>query len=88
MAAGIERQLARADLSEQTRAALVRAQTALWQAIEGGGEIRQSELWSWEHDAPAGYRVVPFGQGAAHHSESNAAQLWSTVYLAVQPPEP
>jgi hypothetical protein len=26
---------------------------------------------------------VPFGEQRAHHDESNAAQLWSTVFLAI-----
>jgi hypothetical protein len=27
--------------------------------------------------------VVPFGRGEGHHTEANALQLWSTVYLAL-----
>ena len=30
--------------------------------------------------------MVPFGAGRQDVDESNAAQLWSTVYLAVRPP--
>jgi hypothetical protein len=29
---------------------------------------------------------VPFGQGGGHVDESNAAQLWSTVFLGVKRP--
>ena len=29
---------------------------------------------------------LPFGQARGHRDESNAVQLWSTVYLAVKPP--
>ena len=48
-------------------------------------DLRRSELWSW--DVRDGRMTpVPFGQGAAHHTESNAVQLWSTVYIAVRPP--
>ena len=43
--------------------------------------MRGSELWSWSY-ANGRYRVEPFGQGAQHETESNAVQLWSTVYLA------
>ncbi|MCB8828879.1 hypothetical protein LJD47_28100, partial [Escherichia coli] len=46
---------------------------------------QSSELWSWAYDNGR-YRVVPFGAGKQDVDESNAAQLWSTVYLAVQPP--
>jgi hypothetical protein len=43
-------------------------------------------LWSWAF-RNGRYQVVPFGAGKADVDESNAAQLWSTVYLAVQPPQ-
>ena len=85
MAAGLERQLAREDIPPGTRAALERAQTALWNAIAATNEMRQSELWTFRH-ADDAYQLVPFGQGGGDHDESNAAQLWSTVYLAVKPP--
>ena len=85
-AAGLERQLARADLPPATRATLTDAQTRLWRAIEATRATRSSELWSWAY-ADGRYRVVPFGAGKQDVDESNAAQLWSTVYLAVQPPK-
>jgi hypothetical protein len=85
MASGLERQLARRDLDVPTREVLTRARKALWEAIEGGGELRSSELWSWAVE-DGRWKVVPFGQGSGHHAESNAAQLWSTVYLALEPP--
>jgi hypothetical protein len=44
-----------------------------------------SELWSWRVDAGI-WHVVPFGQGATEADESDAVQLWSTVYLAVPQP--
>lgn len=87
MAQGLARQLRRDDLDAPTRAALEAAQTALWEVITAANEMRTSELWSWDWNAGDGWQLVPFGQGGGHHSESNAAQLWSTVYLAVQPPE-
>ena len=85
-AAGIERQLRR-DLAAPVRAALLRARTALWSAIEGSRAMRTSELWSWSH-ADGRYRVEPFGRPGADADESNAAQLWSTVYLGLDPPAP
>lgn len=84
LAAGLERQLARRDLPAPVRARLVSAQAALWRAIEATRAYSNSELWAWEYRG--GYRVVPFGAGKADVDESNAAQLWSTVYLAVHPP--
>lgn len=84
-AAGLERQLARADLPPRVRATLTDAQTRLWRAIEATRATRSSELWSWAY-ADGHYRVVPFGAGKQDVDESNAAQLWSTVYLAVRPP--
>ena len=44
-------------------------------------------MWSFAVDDKS-YRVVPFGQGKGHHTEANAAQLWSTVYLALDAPLP
>ena len=85
-AAGLERQLARHDLPAATRAILIDAQTKLWRAIEATRATQSSELWSWAYDKGR-YRVVPFGAGKQDVDESNAAQLWSTVYLAVQPPQ-
>ncbi|MBJ7418649.1 MAG: hypothetical protein JHC88_24880, partial [Niveispirillum sp.] len=86
MAAGLERQLARTDLPAATRTRLQSAQRALWQAIRAvPADQRTSELWSWAYgDGRFTYR--PFGQGGGDQTESNAAQLWSTVYLAVKPP--
>ena len=84
-AAGLERQLARTDLPPATRTRLTRAQARLWRAIQATRATQSSELWSWAF-ADGRYAVVPFGAGKQDVDESNAAQLWSTVYLAVQPP--
>ena len=84
-AAGLERQLARNNLPVKTRATLTDAQTKLWRAIQATRATQSSELWSWAYDKGR-YRVVAFGAGKQDVDESNAAQLWSTVYLAVQPP--
>lgn len=86
LAAGLERQLARADLPTPTRTRLRTAQTELWRAITATRAVQSSELWSWAF-RDGRYQVVAFGAGKADVDESNAAQLWSTVYLAVQPPK-
>jgi hypothetical protein len=85
LAAGLEHQLTRSDLPAGTRIRLVAAQAALWRVITESRAVRSSELWSWEYRDNR-YRVAPFGASSADVDESNAAQLWSTVYLAVQPP--
>jgi len=85
LAAGLRRQIARKDIAAAVRTTLVKAEKALWDVIEATGDARTGELWSWKYEAGA-YKLVPFGQGAGHQSESNAAQLWSTVYLAVRRP--
>ncbi|MET3667500.1 hypothetical protein [Caulobacter sp. 1776] len=85
LAAGIERQLARRDLPAATRGRLTAAQGALWRAIIATRDVQSSELWSWTF-REGRYIVAPFGAGKADADESNAAQLWSTVYLAVRPP--
>ncbi|MFS0772221.1 hypothetical protein [Sphingomonas sp. 1P08PE] len=84
-AAGLERQLSRRDLPASTRAILTGAQDRLWRAIQATRATQSSELWSWAFEGGR-YRVVAFGAGKQDVDESNAAQLWSTVYLAVQPP--
>jgi hypothetical protein len=84
-AAGLARQLARDDLPAEVRARLREAQRILWAAIEATRSMNNSELWSWSF-SDRHYHVAPFGSAAADADESNAAQLWSTVYLAVQPP--
>jgi hypothetical protein len=84
-AAGLERQLERNDLPPTVRAHLLKAQSMLWSAIEATRSMNNSELWSWSF-TEGHYEIVPFGAAAADADESNAAQLWSTVYLAVRAP--
>lgn len=84
-AAGLERQLGRTDLTPSARARLTAAQARLWKAIQATPEMNNSELWSWRHD-DGRYHVAAFGASGGDVDESNAAQLWSTVYLAVRPP--
>ncbi len=85
LAAGLARQLRRDDLPDATRAHLRDAQRRLWRAIDANRGMRTSELWSWSY-ADGRFRAQPFGQGKGDVDESNAAQLWSTVYLAIPPP--
>jgi hypothetical protein len=85
LAAGLERQARRQDLPASARSALRRAQRQLWNAIDAAHAMRNSELWSWSF-ASGRFQIAPFGANAADADESNAAQLWSTVYLAVPRP--
>ena len=82
MAAGIERQLRRKDLSAPLRAHLQRARQQLWEVIRKTQPLRTSELWSWSF-AGGRYQAEPFGRAGADADESNAAQLWSTVFLGL-----
>ena len=81
MLAGLTRQLARIDLPETAHAALEKARTELLARMASTDAVRGSELWSWSQ-ANGVYRVEFFGQRAGDETESNAAQLWSTVSLA------
>ncbi len=84
-AAGLARQLERQDLPANVRVDLVKAQRVLWSAIDATRSMQNAELWSWAY-AAGHYQLRPFGSSAADADESNAAQLWSTVYLAVRKP--
>ena len=84
-ASGLERQLARTDLPQPVRQHLLAAQQTLWQAIRATQSVQSSELWSWRFEG-GHYRIVPFGANGTDVDESNAAQLWSSVYLAVRAP--
>jgi hypothetical protein len=82
LAAGIERQIARRDLPAETNKRLRAAHQRLWSVIEKTRELRASELWSWRY-VDGRFEPAPFGQNIGDVDESNAAQLWSTVYLAI-----
>jgi hypothetical protein len=84
LAAGIERQLQRADLPERTRAQLKHSREELWAAIGRSRSMRTSELWSWSYSGGQ-FHIEPFGRPGADADESNAAQLWSTVFLGLTP---
>lgn len=86
-AAGLARQLERRDLPPETCRRLLSARDALWRGIDATRAVQSSELWSWRY-ADGGYRVMAFGAGAGDADESNAAQLWSTVFLALKRPAP
>jgi hypothetical protein len=86
-AAGLERQLARPDLSPAVRTKLKTTQQCLWRAIAATRQVQSSELWSWRY-AGGRYEVAAFGASGRDVDESNAAQLWSTVYLALKRPAP
>jgi hypothetical protein len=83
LAAGLSRQLARSDLSADLRTRLQSARAQLWKAIDATNALRSSELWTWSF-GNGQYHAEAFGQQNAHADESNAAQLWSTVYLSFQ----
>jgi hypothetical protein len=81
LATALGRQLERTDLTVSARAALERAQGLLQGAAAAGTAKRGAELWSWS-EAKGVYRIESFGQRPGDETEANAAQLWSTVYLA------
>jgi hypothetical protein len=86
LAAGLQRQLQRHDLPQPLQKLLRTAEGQLWGAIRTAQAMRNSELWSWSF-ADGQFHIAPFGADAADADESNAAQLWSTVYLAIPDPE-
>jgi hypothetical protein len=87
LAAGLQRQLQRKDLPATTLTRLRSAQRQLWTVIGNTRGMRTSELWSWTYE-DGRYQPAPFGQNRGDADESNAAQLWSTVFLALPPPVP
>lgn len=86
LAAGIRRQLARTDLGADARGALEEAESALWKAIRATQVLGMGTAELWSYTVKNGrFELVPFGEGHGDADESNAIQLWSTVYLSVQP---
>lgn len=81
--AGLDRQLQRRDLPHATRVHVAAARTRLASVIAATRSWRTSELWTW---AAQDRKIVPaaFGAAAADADESNAAQLWSCVFLALR----
>ena len=82
--AGMNRQLQRRDLPAPLRGRLFRARVALWKAVQRASALRGSELWSWSI-AAGRYQLQSFRPEGRGEAESDAAQLWSTVFLALQP---
>ncbi len=78
--AGLDHQLARTDLDAPSRALLTQASGRLRAALSLAKALRGAELWSWSTEGGR-YRLQPFGQRQGDETESNAAQLWSTIYL-------
>jgi hypothetical protein len=85
LAAGLQRQLRRQELPPSLKELLRAAERQFWGAIRRAHTMRNSELWSWTF-AGGHFHIAPFGANAADADESNAAQLWSTVYLAIPDP--
>ncbi|KWE22711.1 hypothetical protein WL74_02645 [Burkholderia cepacia] len=84
--AGLDRQLARQDLSAATRTLLAQARQMIWQVISNGRDMRTSEMWTWSY-VNGKYQTDAFGTRSADATEANAAQLWSTTYLAIRDPQ-
>ncbi|WP_322076547.1 glucosidase family protein [Burkholderia cepacia] len=84
--AGLDRQLARQDLSAATRTLLAQARQKIWQVISNGRDMRTSEMWTWSY-VNGKYQTDAFGTRSADATEANAAQLWSTTYLAIRDPQ-
>jgi len=82
LVAGIDRQLRRGDLPSPSLARLRAARADVWSVIENTRAQRTSELWSWSY-ADGRFKLEPFGRPGADVDESNAAQLWSTVFLGL-----
>ena len=83
--AGLDRQLGRSGLPASTRTILTAARKRLWTAVKAASAERNAELWSWSFQK-GHYSIEPFGQRGADKTESDAAQLWSTVYLGLKQP--
>jgi hypothetical protein len=86
LASGVRRQLGRTDLAPATRTALQAAECKLWDTIDAAQKVRAGELWSWAPTATGQLEYRAFGYNVTDVDESNAAQLWSTVYLVVKRP--
>ncbi|CAN7528838.1 hypothetical protein LJR230_003624 [Trinickia sp. LjRoot230] len=83
--AGLDRQLARQDLPANVRTLLSNARLQVWQVIANAADMRASEMWTWSY-VNGHYQSEAFGTHSADATEANAAQLWSTTYLAIQDP--
>jgi hypothetical protein len=83
LAAGIRKQLERTDLPAGTRHLLKSAQATLWSSIDRSRNLQTAEVWSWAIENGR-YRTEPFTPpGRRRTDEANAAQLWSTAFVAL-----
>lgn len=82
LAAGLDQQIQRMDLDVTMIERLLTCKQEIMETIIRTRSTWSSELWSWEF-TNGEYVLAPYGQLSGHISESNAAQLWSTVYLAL-----
>jgi ferric iron reductase protein FhuF len=80
---GIQRQLKRNDISQEIRTLLKKAEDSMWKVIDSTRKISQHELWSFKIDQGK-FMYTPFSDVSNSEAESNALQLWSTVYLSVK----
>jgi hypothetical protein len=82
----MRRQIERTDIAAATRTALQQAECKLWDTIDAAQLVRAGELWSWAANTGGQLEYRAFGYNRNDVDESNAAQLWSTVYLVVKRP--
>jgi len=82
LATGLDQQIQRKDLDVTMIERLIACKKEIMETIIRTRSTWLSELWSWEFENGE-YVLAPYGQLSGHISESNAAQLWSTVYLAL-----
>jgi len=86
LASGLRRQIERTDIGPGTRDDLQKAECKLWDTIDAAQQVRAGELWSWAPKAGGELEYRAFGYNLSDVDESNAVQLWSTVYLVVKRP--
>jgi hypothetical protein len=86
LASGMRRQIERTDIAAATVTALQQAECKLWDTIDAAQLVRAGELWSWAANGSGELDYRAFGYNLSDVDESNAAQLWSTVYLVVKRP--
>lgn len=86
LASGMRRQIERTDIASTTRTVLQLAECKLWDTIDAAQKVRAGELWSWAANASGQLEYRAFGYNRNDVDESNAVQLWSTVYLVVKRP--
>jgi hypothetical protein len=78
----------------RVRKKMKQAYTKLWDTIEGNKKRLSSEVWSWRwgkggEGGEEGFVYTPLGclptpDGRSGQTESNAVQLWSLAFLAMQ----